>query len=345
MKKRAFSQVFFAGKNGEVKQLTDRARDSSRPVPSPDGRRMLLTTVDPVSNRNLCLMNVDGSGEKIIAELSSPNRNLRLGQVEELNWKSRDGLSIAGFLVKPVGFDPKRKYPMIVDLHGGPIGGVGPGGSILLSRLELHMWANKGFLAFVPDYRSSGVYGWDQIAKARERQDANERDSDDILSGVENLVRQGFVDVDRMALIGHSYGAFLTNWIITHDHRFHAAVSYEGYLDTFLVYGTGFRVGGNAAFEWLFKGTPWDVPENYRRNSPLEFLKGVKTPTLLISGEKGMALYNNEFLYTALKKQKVDVRFLVYKGEGHVISAPANRRDLLAQVVEWIETQLTPRTD
>jgi dipeptidyl aminopeptidase/acylaminoacyl peptidase len=342
-KKGVFSQIYFAGINGEVRQVTDGPRGSSTPSVSPDGRQLIWTTSDLLSNQQLRLANVDGSNERIIADLSAPAENLKLGQVEAVGWKSRDGVSIAGFLVKPVGFDSSKKYPMIVDLHGGPVGGASLSSSILHSRMEPHMWANKGFVYFLPDYRSSGVYGWDQIEKARERQDANDRDYDDIMSGVDSLVSQGFVDTNRLALVGHSYGAFLTNWIITRSHPFRVAVSYEGYVDTFLMYGTGFRVGGNPAFEWLYNGTPWDVPENYRKNSPLEFLKGVRTPTLLISGDKGMALYNNEFLYTALKKQKVDVKFLLYKGEGHVISTPANRRDLLQQVITWIETHLEPQ--
>lgn len=343
-KKGVFSQIYFAGVNGEVRQVTDGPRGSSTPSVSPDGRRLIWTTSDLLSNQQLRLANVDGSKQRIIAHLGAPAKNFQFGQVEAVEWKSRDGLMIAGFLIKPAGFDAGKKYPMIVDLHGGPVGGPGLSGSILQSRMESHMWANKGYVVFMPDYRSSGVYGWDQIEKARERQDANDRDYDDILSGVDSLISQGFVDTSRLALVGHSYGAFLTNWIITRSHPFRVAVSYEGYLDTFLMYGTGFRVGGNPAFEWLYKGTPWDVPENYRRNSPLEFLKGVKTPTLLISGDKGLALYNNEFLYTALRKQRVDAKFLVYKGEGHVISAPANRRDLLHQVINWIETHLEPHS-
>lgn len=342
-KKGVFSQIYFAGIDGGVRQVTDGPRGSSMPSVSPDARRLIWTTSDILSNQQLRLADVDGSNETTIANLSAPAKNYKLGQVEAVEWKSRDGVKIAGFVVKPADFDAHNKYPMIVDLHGGPVGGAGLSGSILQSRLEPHMWAAKGFVVFLPDYRSSGVYGWDLIEQARERQDANDRDFDDIMSGVDSLVRQGFVDTGRLALVGHSYGAFLTNWIITRNHPFRVAVSYEGYIDPFLMYGTGFRVGGNPAFEWLYKGTPWDVPENYRKNSPMEFLKGIKTPTLLISGEKGMALYNNEFLYTALRKQKVDAKFLLYKGEGHVISAPANRRDLLEQVIGWIETHLEPQ--
>lgn len=337
----AFSQISFVTPSGEVKQLTRAARNPSAISPSPDGRYVAWTTQDAQGKADIRVARSDGQDERVLFDLTPEVKTFALGQAEEVRWKSRDGLEIAGLLIRPVGYEPGRKYPLLVDLHGGPVGGVYLRGSILMSSpLEWHLWAARGFAVFFPDYRSSAIYGWDQVLTAREKQDANDRDFDDIMSGVDHVIKTGIVDTGRMALIGHSYGAVLTNWIIPRTNRFKVAVSYEGVAEMYLAYGVGTRVGGNSIAEWLFKGKPWDVPENYRRNSMVEDVKSIKTPTLFISGDKSIPLYHNEFLYTALKKQGVDARMLVYKDESHVIQRPENQRDLLMRVLDWVESHL-----
>ncbi len=225
-----------------------------------------------------------------------------LGDVEEVRWKSHDGLEIHGLLIKPLGYEPGKKYPLLINVHGGPVGGVYLRGEILLtSPLEWQMWAAKGFVVFIPDYRTSEIPGWGPLLKARENQDFNERDMDDIMSGVDHIIQMGLVDPSKLALIGHSNGSYLTNWIITHTNRFKVAVSYEGVAEMYIAYGAGMRVGGNTFAEWMFKGKPWEVPQNYRKNSSIEYVKGVKTPTLFISGDysggSGVEnLFHHEFM-------------------------------------------------
>lgn len=337
-KKGAFSQICSVTLDGKLRQLTNVPQNASKIDISSDGNSIIWTSEDAQGRTEIRLSGIDGSGERVLIDFTPEIKNLVLGDVQEIRWKSRDGLEIAGLLIKPVGYQRGKKYPLWVDLHGGPVGGINLAGSILNSSpLEWHLWAVKGFVVLVPDYRSSAVYGWKYVLSARKNQDANERDFDDIMSGVDYVQNLGLVNQEKMVLSGHSYGSVLTNWIITHTQRFTVAVSYEGWADNYLAYGTGLRTGGNSIFEWLYSGKPWEVPENYRKSSSTEYVKDIKTPTMFVSGDTNAApLFHNEFLYTALKKQNVDTVMLVYRGEGHVIQKPENQRDLLLRVINWI---------
>ncbi|MEK7406339.1 MAG: S9 family peptidase [Acidobacteriota bacterium] len=339
----AFTRIYSATPAGEVQQLIRTPGHASGITASPDSRSLAWTSQDAQGRAEIRVARSDGQGERVLFDLTSDLNLLALGQVEEVRWKSRDGLEIAGLFIRPVGYEAGRKYPLLVEVHGGPIGGVYLMGPILNSSpLEWHLWAGRGYAVFVPDYRSSAVYGWDHVVQARERQDANDRDFDDIMSGVDYVLNTGMVDAGRMALIGHSSGAALTNWIVTRTQRFRVAVSKEGWAESHLAYGTGSRVGGNSILEWYCKGKPWEVPQNYRKNSMIEDVNNIKTPMLFISGDTNpaIALYHNEFLYSALKKQGVDTRFLVYRGEGHNILRPENQRDVLMRILDWVDSHL-----
>ena len=338
----AFTHIFSSDGTGVPKQITRGSREVHQFALSADGRSLAWVALDPYGRIEIRSASSDGSDEQMLLDFTPEIGALRLAPVEEIRWKSKDGLQIVGLLVKPLNYEPGRRAPLLVDLHGGPLGGVGFAGRVLLtSPLEWQMWAAKGFAVLHPDYRSSGIYGWDVLVAMREKQDDAERDFDDVMSGVDHVVGAGVADPTRLAIIGHSAGAIRTNWIITHTHRFKAAVSYEGIADMGLVYGTA-PVGGNPAIEWHYKGRPWDVPGNYRQGSPLTFVKGVKTPTMFVSGELGTALFHNQALFTALRVQGVPTELLVYGGEGHVIAKPPNQRDLLTRVIAWIDRWLAP---
>jgi dipeptidyl aminopeptidase/acylaminoacyl peptidase len=338
-----FTQICSVGTNGVFKRLTNAPRNAASIAVSPRGDRLAWSSEDARGRVEIRTARTDGTDERVVADFNPELDRLALAEVNEISWKSRDGLTIPGLLIKPLNHDRSRKYPLIVDIHGGPVGGVSLRGGILkTSPLEWQMWAAKGYAVLVPDYRASAVPGWDPILKTREAQDYNARDMDDVMAGVDDVIAQGIADPERLAVIGHSAGSILTNWIITHSRRFKVAVSYEGWVDWYHGYGSGLRVGGNAIMEWTYKGKPWEVPENYRKNSPSEFVRGVSTPTMFISADyKGGSgvenLYHHEFMYTAWKKQKVDTQLLIYRGEGHVIQQPGNQRDMLTRILGWID--------
>lgn len=335
-----FRQLFSVTIRGEVQKLTEGKENVTAPALSPDGRTLIWSTEDLFGQKKIYFSNIDGSCKRVLIELVPEIKQLMLGDISVVNWKSRDGLELSGFIVFPNNYDSRHKYPLLVDLHGGPVGGVRPVGSILLrTPLEWHMWAAKGFAVFVPEYRSSVTYGWDEILKTREKQDADYKDYEDIMSGIDYITSVYFLDPDRLVLIGHSNGAILANWIITKTDRFKVAVSYEGKSEKYMEWGSGVFVGGSSIYEWLLKGKPWEAKENYL-NAAAYYVKNVRTPTLFISGEKGIPLYHNQFLYSALKKLGVDTELLVYGGEGHVVQRKENLQDLLGRVLNWIQEHL-----
>ena len=335
-----FRQLFEVTTAGTSRQLTTDTRNVVSPSVSPDGKSLVWGTENALGRKDLRIGDASGARQRVLLDVTPEIAGLALGDVSEIRWKAPDGLEIAGLLVKPRGYDAARAYPLLVDLHGGPVGGVSLLGSIVLrSPLEWQMWAAKGFVVLVPDYRSSVTYGWDQVIEARERQDADDRDYDDIMAGVDHVVATTRIDATRMVLLGHSYGGHLTNWIITKTRRFRVAVSYEGYAERYMSWGSGARVGGNSIFEWLYKGKPWEAPENYR-NTTADHADRIHTPTLFISGDEGIPLYHNQFLYSALKKRGIPTGLVIYKGEGHVVQRPENFRDLLMRVIAWIEARM-----
>jgi dipeptidyl aminopeptidase/acylaminoacyl peptidase len=351
--------IYFAGQKGALTQLYSVAATGERTrheitrgprsvanfALSPNGRFIAWTARDYYGRVELRLSNSDGSNERMLLNLTPEVDSLALSDVREVRWRSRDGLEIAGILIYPLGYHAGVRYPLLVDVHGGPIGGLGIGGRILTSTpLEWQMWAAKGYAILQADYRSSALYGFDQVLAERGKNAVPDKDMDDVMSGVDHVIALGIADSSRLAILGHSAGGYLTNWILTHTHRFKVGVSYEGYADQYLGYGTGMRVGGNASAEWTMLGKPWNVPANYRAASPSEFVKGVTTPTLFVSGRNGIALFHNEFLYTAWKQQDVPVQFVVYGGEGHVITRPENVRDLLERATAWVDRWSGPAT-
>jgi dipeptidyl aminopeptidase/acylaminoacyl peptidase len=346
-KEGAYNQLCSVELSGGWKRVIAEPRNVSNASLSPDGRTLLFTTQDIHGTVQIRTADPDGRNERVVSDLTpTAFRDLAFGEAQEITWKSTDGLVIHGVLVKPLGYQPGRKYPLLVDLHGGPVGGIALMGSILMKTpMELHMWAAKGYAVLLADYRESEVFGWKAVLQQRENQDYLQRNMDDIMTGVDALIAQGIADPKKLLLVGHSYGGIMTNWIITHSHRFKVAVSYEGSAENYLSYGAAMRVGGNPAMEWFYKGKPWDVPQNYRKNAASEYVKGVETPTLFIacdySGLSGVErLYEHEFMYTALRQQGVDTKMLIYRGEGHVISRPENLRDLMLHCIDWLDGHL-----
>ena len=336
-----FRQLFSVTMEGEVRRWTEGERNVLSPTVSPDGRRIAWGTEDALGRRVLWAAPLeDLSAATPLLDAAPGVHALRLGEVREFRWRSRDGLGIAGLVVLPPGYDGKTEYPLMLTLHGGPVGGVSLSGTFLQSPMEWQMWAAKGFIVFVPEFRSSVTFGWDEVLKARERQDADDRDYDDIMSGLDHVMGTYPVDTSKMVVLGHSYGAHLTNWILTKTDRFRVAVSYEGNAERYMAWGSGSRVGGNSIAQWLFGGLPWEVPANYR-NATADHVGKIRTPTLLISGDQGIPLYHNQFLYSALRTMGVETGLLVYEGEGHVIQRPENRRDLIYRVEAWIESHLS----
>jgi dipeptidyl aminopeptidase/acylaminoacyl peptidase len=245
------------------------------------------------------------------------------------HWQGADG-ALEGILGTPTTGSPP--WPLVVDLHAGPWGGLVAGDRDHLGHLG--GWCQHGLAAFAPDFRASGILGRAAMLAALEGDGLpdDDREAHDVLSGVESLVAAGLADPARLFLFGHSYGAYLVNRILTIEHRFAAAVCWEGVADLRLL---DRLQGGSAAQRAWRGGSPRQVPERWAAASPATRVDRVRTPLLLVYGQDGMGPTHGTAWFTALREHGVPCELVLYQGEGHLLRRPQNRADLLARAAAW----------
>jgi len=261
---------------------------------------------------------------------------LDLAPPEEIVYKSFDGRPIEAWVQKPPGFDPQRKYPLILNIHGGPHAAYG-----YTFDHEFQWMAAEGYVVLYPNPRGSSSYGeeFGNVIQYRYPGD----DAKDLLAGVDELVRRGYVDPKRLAVTGGSGGGVLTNWIVGHDDRFAAAAaqrSIAGWADFW--YDADFSLFTPS---W-FKGAPWEDPADYAARSPITYVTKVKTPLMLIEGEadyRTPPASGGEQMFRALKYLKRPVVMVRFPGETHELSRSGrrwHRVERLRHIVGWFDKYL-----
>jgi dipeptidyl aminopeptidase/acylaminoacyl peptidase len=253
--------------------------------------------------------------------------------VRNVSWKN-EGFNVQGWLLGPRAPEPGRKYPMIVQVHGGPAAAVTPKyvspgeqGNPLVREL-----VQKGYFVFLPNPRGSFGQGQD-FARAN-RRDFGGGDLRDILAGIDAVAAAAPVDTQRLGLMGHSYGGFMTMWGVTHSQRFRAAVAGAGIANWISYYGQ------NGIDQWMipfFGASAYDDPGIYRQLSPIESIKAARTPTLVYVGERDVECppaQSMEFWH-GLKAMGVPTSLVIYDGEGHSIRKPEHQQDLRRRTIEW----------
>ena len=336
--------------NGALTQLTHGSSNHSAPVLSSDGRWLACVVEAPDRLTEIWLVATDGSESR---QVTQANRQLdTLPEIEQLEsevvrWRSLDGLELEGLLLYPPGFGPGRlppaPLPTIVYPHGGPINSTP---RRLLGDDPLHFTGQRflvahGYLGFLPDYRSSGIYGWEAYQQMLTGHDNNTRlDAADIISGVDHLIAAGLADPMRLGLRGHSNGASLANWLITQTNRFAAAVSVEGPTD---LVAAAKATAPNDIAELEYGGSVEDVPENYRAASPLTYAAQARTPLLLFEGEPMAGMEQGKPFCDALAAAGVEVEYVFYAGEGHLFRKQENQIDYLRRMLEWFDRHLRDR--
>jgi dipeptidyl aminopeptidase/acylaminoacyl peptidase len=200
-----------------------------------------------------------------------------LAPLEEIWTEGAERAQVHSFVVKPPGFDPKRKYPVLFLIHGGPQGAWGESWSY---RWNPQVFASAGFVVVMPNPRGSTGYGQkftDEVSN-----DWGGRVVDDIMSAVDYVAGQPWADPGRFAAAGGSYGGYMVNWLLGHTNRFQCFISHAGVYDLNSMGGETEELWFTA---WEFGGMPWQNPETYAKWSPSNFVKEFKTPTLVIHGE------------------------------------------------------------
>jgi dipeptidyl aminopeptidase/acylaminoacyl peptidase len=263
---------------------------------------------------------------------SNANVTAHAGEVKKIEWAS-DQFRPYGWLMAPREVAPAKKHPMVVWIHGGP-------SSAIVNRWpreEALMLARHGYFVFFPNFR--GSYGAGEAFTRANVKDFGYGDLRDILSGVDEVVKSNPIDSDRVGIWGWSYGGYMTMWAVTQTERFKAAVAGAGIANWQSYYGQ------NDIDSWMipfFGASVYDDPEVYAKSSPITFIKKVKTPTLILAGERDgevPAPQSFEFFH-ALKTLGVPTRLVVYEGEGHRVAKPEHRRDIVRRLIGWFDDNM-----
>jgi dipeptidyl aminopeptidase/acylaminoacyl peptidase len=253
---------------------------------------------------------------------------------ESVTYRGAAGKDVQAWIVKPPRFDPARKYPLLVLIHGGPQG-VWPDGWSF--RWNAQVFASAGYVVFMPNPR--GSVGWGQEFIDDVNADWGGRAYEDILRGTDFAEALPYVERGRTAAAGASYGGYLINWIAGHTDRYKALVTHDGVFDLPSMYGATEELW---FVDWEFKGPFWDQPELYARWSPSQHVKNFRTPTLVIHGEQDhrVPLEQGLGMFTALQRRGVPSRLLVFPDENHWVLKPANSVRWYEEVLGWLERWL-----
>jgi dipeptidyl aminopeptidase/acylaminoacyl peptidase len=258
------------------------------------------------------------------------------GKAESVIWND-EGLRVQGWLLYPENFDPGKRYPMVVEIHGGPAGM--KTASWPTPRFDMSIMAGLGYFVFFPNPR--GSYGEGAAFTRANVKDFGGGDLRDVLAGVDTVLKKVPADNNRLGVTGWSYGGFMTMWTVTQTNRFHAAVAGAGIANWLSYYGQ------NSIDEWMipyFGASVYDDPAVYAKSAPITYIKRVKTPTLVVVGERDgecPAPQSFEFWH-ALKTLGVPTRLVVYPDEGHSFRDPKNRLDVLRRTLAWFDGYLGP---
>jgi len=254
--------------------------------------------------------------------------NVKLGEVEELWFKSPDGLDLQGWLIKPAEFEPNNKYPMILYIHGGPWAMYSVGFSWAWQN-----FAANGYAVLYMNPRGSTGYGQDFVNGIQFSYPG--KDYDDLMAGVDAALAKGFIDKDNLFVCGGSGGGVLTAWIVGHTDRFRAAVSMRPVINWHSFVGT---TDGSGWYR-QFRKYPWEDPMEYAVRSPLHYVGNVTTPTMVMTGEADLRtpMGQSEEYYRALKKLKKDTLLVRMPDEYHGWRRPSHRLLQQLYLIAWFE--------
>ena len=253
--------------------------------------------------------------------------------VRSITWKS-EGLDVQGWLLSPAGVQPGKTYPMAVNIHGGPSSAAQPR---FMADGSLRSLLDHGYYVFLPNPR--GSHGQGQAFVRANVQDFGGGDLRDILAGIDAVEKAAPVDDHRLAVMGGSYGGFMTMWTVTHSHRFKAAAAGAGIANWISYYGQ------NGIDQWMvpfFGGTAYDNPAVYDRLSPIRTIKDATTPTFIYVGERDVECPPAQSLefWHGLKAVGVPTQLIIYEGEGHGLRLPADKQDVDQRIVGWFDKYL-----
>ena len=320
-------------KSGAVSEITRGDEAVLEFSVNADASTMVALVSSPVMIGDLFAIAGDGTQTRITDSNQKLWSRLNLTSPEEINYKSFDGKNIQGWIQKPPDFDPQKKYPLILDIHGGPHAAYG-----WVFDHEFQWMAAKGYIVFYPNPRGSTSYGQEfgNIIQYHYPGD----DYRDLMIGVDEVLKRGYVDQKKLGVTGGSGGGVLTDWTITHTDRFAAAVSQRDISN----WASWWYTADFTLFQpsW-FKAPPFEDPQDYNNRSAITFVKDIHTPVLFVLGESDFRTPQDsggEQLFRALKYMKRPTAMVVFPRETHELSRsgePWHRIERLEYIVGWFD--------
>jgi dipeptidyl aminopeptidase/acylaminoacyl peptidase len=301
---------------------------------SDDGRRLAAIWSDATTPEEVWLGEASGDARPVTSFGKVFHGRLQLA--EHLCWVSDDGVEIEGQLTYPAGYQPGRRYPLVVEAHGGP-------SSQWEDRVMLnwHDWAqmlaSRGYAVLMPNPRGSTGYGPELQRLLQD--DIGGGESRDLVAGALAMVNRGIADPDRLGIAGWSWGGYLTAWTITQTSIFRAAVMGAGLANMISDHGQGDIPSMNLLY---YSGQPYHHMEDYWKPSPIRRVAAVRTPTLILHGDEDARVHPAQGMeyFRALKTLRVPVRFVRYPREKHSIEERAHQIDLMYRIIDWFDRYL-----
>ncbi|HEV3141928.1 MAG TPA: S9 family peptidase [Vicinamibacterales bacterium] len=312
---------------------------------SRDGRRVAYKGIEGRTMGDVYVLDTSNRAAKKLTDINPELRDIALGDLKAVSWKSFDGMEIWGLLLTPPRWTPGQRVPLITYIHGGPGGGVTyglfPQFMHSISQVDPYpteALASAGYAVLFPMPRGGAGYG-----EAGQRMIVNswgEADYKDIMAGVDRLIAQGVADENRLGVMGASYGGYMTNWIVTQTNRFKAASAGASLTDLTDEY----YMSEGGEFMVAYFRRPWENPDGYAQHSPLTFANRVTTPLLIQHGERDarVPIAGAWKFYRALKAMGKTVEFDIYPRGGHVLYEPMLQREQMRRNYEWFTRWIQP---
>jgi dipeptidyl aminopeptidase/acylaminoacyl peptidase len=322
---------------GAVTEITKGNQAVVRFRAAPDTSKLVyfLSTTTKIGDL-FWLDRVSGEARQLTHTNDELFSRLNLTEPEEIRYKSFDGKSIQAWLQKPPGFDPAKKYPLILNIHGGPHAAYG-----YIFEHEFQWMAAKGYVVLYPNPRGSTSYGQEfgNVIQFHYPGD----DFKDLMLGVDEAIKRGYIDAKKLGVTGGSGGGLLTNWVVGHTDRFAAAVSQRDIAS----WSDWWYTADFTLFQstW-FKAPPFQDPEDFKARSPITYINEVKTPSMFVLGENDYRTppgAGGEQMFRALKFRKIPTVMVRFPNEGHELSrsgGPWHRVERLQHIVGWFDKWL-----
>ncbi len=295
------------------------------------GEKMAIMGVNDESLIEIFLTDLGKNPPKKITDFTSQISNWKYAKSEVITWKSQDGATIEGVLHKPMDYDPDKKYPLLINIHGGPTG-ISIPSPVPAYVYPILQWLDKGTLVLMPNYRGSAGYGED--FRKLNVENLGVGDMWDVMSGIDYLDQQGMIDTEKMGAMGWSQGGYISAFLTTNTDRF-KAISVGAGISNWITYYVNTDI--HPFTRQYLKATPWENMAIYRKTSPMTNINNASTPTLIQHGEfdRRVPIPNAYELFQGLQDVGVETKLIVYKGFGHGISKPKERLAAMWHNWQW----------